>query len=207
MKTGIAKQDEETTVNTVNFINMADGTREEYEFLDNLEKQYCNGLADRLLNTMRQLEHSLSGYRINRLEHSLQSATRAHRAGESEEMVIAALLHDIGDELAPYSHSEMAAAILRPFVSEKIHWVIKHHGVFQMYYYAHHCGGDRNARDLFKQHQWYQDAVYFCEKYDQNCFDPDYDSEPLEFFEPLLRKLVASPKTDDPEHAARYGTS
>lgn len=191
----------------VSFINMADGTRAEYEFLDKLEKQYCNGLADRLLKSLRQLEHSLSGYRINRLEHSLQSATRAHRAGESDEMIVAALLHDIGDELAPHSHSEMAAAILRPFVSEKIYWIIKHHGVFQMYYYAHHCGGDRNSRERYKQHEWYQGAVDFCDKYDQNCFDPDYDSKPLEFFEPLLRKLVASPRFDDPEHSARYGNA
>lgn len=83
---------------------------------------------------------------------------------------------------------------------------MKHHGLFQMYYYAHHCGGDRNVRDTFKQHQWYQDAVDFCHKYDQNCFDPNYDSEPLAFFEPMLRKLVASPKLDDPEQAARYGS-
>ena len=191
----------------VGFTAMADGTRAEYEFLDGLEKQYCSELADRLLSALGQLEHSLSGYRINRLEHSLQSATRAHRAGESEEMIFAALLHDIGDELAPYSHSEMAAAILRPFVSEKIHWIIKHHGLFQMYYYAHHCGGNRNSREVFKQHKWYQDAVDFCEKYDQNCFDPDYDSEPLQFFEPLVRKMVANPVFADPEQAARYGTS
>ena len=191
----------------VNFSNMLDGTREEYEFLERLEKQYCEGLADRLLTAVRQLEHSLSGYRVNRLEHCLQSATRAHRAGETEEMVVAALLHDIGDELAPYSHSEMAAAILRPVVSEKTYWIIKHHGVFQMHYYAHHYGGDRNSRDLFRQHQWYQEAVDFCENYDQNCFDPKYDWEPLEFFEPMLRKLIAQPKSNDPEHAARYGAA
>jgi predicted HD phosphohydrolase len=185
---------------------MEDATREEYEFLDELEKQYCGGLADRLLNALRQLEHSLSGYKVSRLDHVLQGATRAHRAGESDEMVLAVLLHDIGDELAPHSHSEMGAAILRPFVSEKLYWVVKHHGLFQMYYYAHYFGGDRNARDMFKNHQWYQDAVDFCHKYDQNCFDPDYDSEPLEFFEPLLRKMVANPSIDDPEHTARYGT-
>ena len=189
----------------VSFIKMADGTPAEYEFLNKLEKQYCRGLADRLLKALRQLEHNLSGYRINRLEHSLQSATRAYRAGESEEMIVAALFHDIGDELAPYSHSEMAAAILRPFVSEKIHWIIKHHGVFQMYYYAHHCGGNRDSREIYKQHKWYQDAVDFCEKYDQNCFDPDYDSESLQFFEPLVRRIVANPKFDDPEHVALYG--
>jgi predicted HD phosphohydrolase len=192
-------------MDTVNFTRMEDSTREEYEFLDALEKQYCEGLADRLLNALKQLKHSLSGYKITRLEHVLQGATRAHRAGESDEMILAVLLHDIGDELAPHSHSEMGAAVLRPFVSEKIYWIVKHHGLFQMFYYAHFFGGNRNARDRFKQHQWYQDAVDFCHRYDQNCFDPDYDSESLEFFEPVLRKLVASPRLDDHERAARYG--
>ena len=191
----------------VNFIRMEDSTREEYEFLDELEKQYCSGLADRLLNALKQLEHSLSGYKISRLDHVLQGATRAHRAGESDEMVLAVLLHDIGDELAPHSHSEMAAAILRPFVSEKLYWVVKHHGLFQMYYYAHFFGGDKNARDMFKDHQWYQDAIDFCHKYDQNCFDPDYDTEPLDFFEPLVRRMVAHPSIEDVEHTARYGTA
>jgi predicted HD phosphohydrolase len=194
-------------MDTVNFTRMEDSTREEYEFLDALEKQYCEGLADRLLNALKQLKHSLSGYKITRLEHVLQGATRAHRAGESDEMILAVLLHDIGDELAPHSHSEMGAAVLRPFVSEKIYWIVKHHGLFQMFYYAHFFGGNRNARDRFKQHQWYQDAVDFCHRYDQNCFDPDYDSESLEFFEPVLRKLVASPRLEDHERAARYGDS
>ena len=152
----------------VNFTRMEDSTREEYEFLDELEKQYCSGLADRLLNALRQLEHSLSGYKISRLDHVLQGDTRAHRAGETDEMVLAVLLHDIGDELAPHSHSEMAAAILRPFVSEKLYWVVKHHGLFQMYYYAHFFGGDKNSRDMFKDHQWYQEAVDFCHKVGAN---------------------------------------
>ncbi|RLA13025.1 MAG: peptidase [Gammaproteobacteria bacterium] len=191
----------------VSFIKMEDGTKEEYEFLDALEEEYKAGLADKLLLALRQLEHSLSGYRITRLDHALQGATRAYRADESEEMILTILLHDIGDELAPYSHSEMAAAILRPFVSEKLYWIVKQHGLFQMYYYAHHCGGDRNARDKFKDHEWYQDAIDFCANYDQNCFDPDYDSKPLEFFEPLLRKLVAVPKQEDEEQTARYGTA
>ena len=191
---------------TVNFIHMEDGTREEYEFLDKLEQRYTAGLPQRIMEAMAKLEHSLSGYRINRLEHSLQGATRAQRAGESDEMIVAILLHDIGDELAPHSHSEMAAAILRPFVSEKIYWIIKHHGVFQMYYYAHHCGGDRNAREIFSDNPWYQDAIDFCHNYDQNCFDPDYDSESLEFFKPVLQRVLASPGANDPERLARYGS-
>jgi predicted HD phosphohydrolase len=190
---------------TVNFIRMEDGTREEYEFLDSLEAEYKAGLPEHIMEAMRKLENSLSGYRINRLEHSLQGATRAQRAGESDEMIVAVLLHDIGDDLAPYSHSEMAAAILRPFVSDKLYWVVKHHGIFQMYYYAHHCGGDRNAREIFKDHAWYQDAIDFCHNYDQNCFDPDYATESLEFFAPILRRVLAKPSITDTEQVARYG--
>lgn len=189
----------------VNFTRMQDGTREEYELLDRLEKEYIAGLPGRIMESLRKLEHSISGYRVSRLEHSLQGATRAFRAGESEEMIVAVLLHDIGDELAPHSHSEMAAAILRPFVSERLYWIIKHHGIFQMYYYAHHCGGDRNTREMFRDHAWYQDAIDFCHDYDQNCFDPDYDSEPLEFFEPILQRVLSQPHFDDAEHVARYG--
>ena len=117
----------------VRFTRMQDGTREEYEFLDRTEAAYASALADRILDSLRKLENGISGYRINRLQHSLQGATRAHRAGESEEMVIAVLLHDIGDELAPYSHSEMAAAMLRPFVSEKIYWIVKHRRLTHWY--------------------------------------------------------------------------
>ncbi len=190
---------------SVNFTRMEDGTREEYEFLDRREHEYTAGLVDRILAAMRRLEHSISGYRISRLEHCLQGATRAFRAGESDEFIVAVLLHDIGDELAPFSHSEMAAAILRPFVSEKIYWIVKHHGVFQMYYYAHHYGGDRNARERFRDSPYYQDAIDFCHRYDQNCFDPDYASEPLEFFEPILRRVMERPSAIDPEQLARNG--
>ena len=173
----------------VSFINMADGTKEDYEFLEELEKEFNKTLPDRLIESLEKLENTLSGYRVSRLEHSLQSATHAYRNGEDEEMVMAALLHDIGDDLAPYSHSEMAAAVLRPFVSDKTYWIIKHHGIFQMYYYAHHLGGDRNTREMFKDHPYYQPSIDFCELYDQNCFDPDYDSEPLEFFKPMIQKF------------------
>ena len=189
----------------VSFIHMADGTREEYEFLEAREQAYIAELPNRLLAALRRLDDSIGGYQVTRLGHSLQSATRAHRAGESEEMVIAALLHDIGDDLAPHAHSELAAAVLRPYVSDKTYWIIKHHGLFQMYYYAHHLGGDRHARDRFKDHPWYEDTVAFCENYDQNCFDPDYDTLPLEFFEPMLRRVMAEVRLDDDEQNARYG--
>lgn len=190
----------------VNFTSMAEGTREEYEFLDRMEHDYVAALPDRILDALRRLENSIGGYRVSRLAHSLQSATRAQRAGESEEMVIAALLHDIGDDLAPHSHSELAAAVLRPFVSERTHWIVKHHGLFQMYYFAHHYGGDRNARDRFADHPHYQATVDFCANYDQNCFDPAYDTLPLEHFEPMLRRVFSAVRFDDAERQARNGS-
>lgn len=173
---------------------MADGTAREYAFLHRHEREYAAGLPGRLVAALRQLDASFCGYRVSRLEHSLQSATRAEAAGEPEEMVAAALLHDIGDVLAPLSHSELAAAILRPYVSERTHWIIAHHGLFQTYYYAHHLGGDRHARERYRDHPWYQDCVDFCENYDQNCFDPEYPSKPLSHFMPMLERVFAKPR-------------
>ena len=176
---------------TVKFTEMKNGTEEEYLLLDKYEQEYINGTADRILNFMKSLNSTLEGYKITRLEHSLQTATRALRDNAEEEMIVAALLHDIGDELAPLNHSEYAAAVLKPYVSEKTHWIIQKHGEFQMYYYAHHLGGDRNKRDKYKNHEYYQAAIDFCEKYDQNSFDPNYKSLPLEFFKPMVKKIFS----------------
>lgn len=181
-------------MNVVSFTRMADGTKEDYELLAALEERFNEGLAERLLTAVTSLKDSLSGYQVSRYEHSLQSASRAFRSGESEEMVVACLLHDIGDTLAPYTHGEMVAAILKPYVEEKIYWVVKYHGLFQMVYYAHHTGGDPNARDMFKDHPYYQACVDFCEQYDQNCFDPAYESLPLEFFAPMVGRVFERPR-------------
>tara|TARA_B100000963_G_scaffold51175_3_gene39286 strand:+ start:1620 stop:2177 length:558 start_codon:yes stop_codon:yes gene_type:complete len=175
----------------VSFTEMKKGTKDEYLFLDRHEKNFASKTADRILKFMSGLTETLEGYQVSRLEHSLQSATRAYRNGESEEMVVAALLHDIGDELAPLNHSEYAAAILKPYVSEKTHWIVEKHGEFQMFYYAHHLGGDKNKRDKYKGHKYYQATIDFCEKYDQNSFDPNYKNLPLDFFKPMVKKIFS----------------
>ena len=175
----------------VNFTEMKNGTKEDYMFLDKLEKEYVDETADRILGFLSRMTSTLEGYKISRLEHSLQSATRAYKNEESEEMVVACLLHDIGDELAPLNHSEYAASILKPYVSEKTHWIIEKHGEFQMYYYAHHLGGDRNKRDQYKNHKYFQATIDFCENYDQNSFDPNYKSFPLEFFKPMVKNIFS----------------
>ena len=176
---------------TVSFTSMAAGSQEDYDLLDRLESEFAASTADRVLEQLRGLSGSLAGYQVDRLEHSLQSATRAYRDGAEEEMVVAALLHDVGDLLAPENHSEMAAAVLRPYVSERTYWIVRHHGLFQSYYFAHFRGGDRNARDRFKDHPWYQDAVDFCHRWDQPSFDPAYESLDLEFFEPMVQRVFS----------------
>ena len=178
-------------MSTVRFTEMKHGSKDDYLLLDRYEQEYINGTADRIIKFMSGLNSTLEGYKITRLEHSLQTATRALNNKASEEMIVAALLHDIGDELAPLNHSEYAASVLKPFVSEKTHWIIEKHGEFQMYYYAHHLGGNRNQRDKYKEHKYYVDALNFCEKWDQASFDPNFKSLSLKNFEPLIRNIFS----------------
>lgn len=176
---------------TVSFRQMKDGTREDYLLLDRFENAFNQGLVDRILRALGNLEYGLSGYQVSRLEHSLQAAARAEADGADDDMVVAALLHDLGDELAPYNHSQLAAAIIRPYVRREVAWVVHHHGLFQKYYYAHHLGEDPDEREQYRDHPWYQSCVDFCERYDQAAFDPDYPTPPLAHFEPLLHRVFA----------------
>ena len=176
---------------TVKFTEMKNGSKEDYLLLDKLEKKYITKTGDRIINYLQKYDQTLEGYKVSRLEHSLQAATRALKDSASDEMIVATLLHDIGDDLAPANHAEFAASILRPYVSEKTHWILKKHGEFQMYYYAHHIGADRNKRDQYKDHKFYNDCVKFCELWDQSSFDPNYKSLELKEFEPLIKKIFS----------------
>jgi len=178
-------------VEKVKFKQMKEGSKEDYLLLNKLEKKFIEGTADRVLKTMQGLTSSLVGYQINRLEHSLQTATRALKEKASDEMIVAALLHDIGDELAPNNHAEFAAAILKPYVSEKTAWIVEKHGIFQMYYYAHHLGFNKNERDKYKGHKYYPATAEFCEKWDQISFDPNYKSLLLKEFETYVKKIFS----------------
>jgi predicted HD phosphohydrolase len=180
----------------VSFRRMEDGTREDYELLDRVEREYAQRLPEHVLASLRKLDHTLAGYPVSRLEHSLQAATRARRDGADDDLVIAALVHDIGDELAPYNHQEIAAAILRPYVRPEVTWIVEHHGLFQNYYYVHHFGGNRHAREEFRDHPWYQACKDFCANWDQCSFDPDYPTEPLASFESLVHRVFTRPAQD-----------
>ena len=183
---------------TVSFTRMKDGTAEDYALLAEREKPYLAGTADRLLAELgRQGEETLSGYKVTRLEHGLQAATRARRDGADSDWVVGALLHDIGDGLAPQNHDRFAAEIMRPFLREEVVWTVEHHGAFQMYYYAHHYGWDRELRERYRDSPYYESCKAFCERWDQSSFDPDYPVDPLESFANEVRAVFAR-KAYDP---------
>jgi predicted HD phosphohydrolase len=179
-----------TSEDRATFARMRDATTADYQIITSRQAALLEQHADRVLAALAALGHEDAGYAVSRLEHSLQSATRALRDGRTDDYVVMCLLHDIGDGLAPQNHGELAAAILRPFVSERLYWIAKHHPVFQLTYYGTHVGADPESRDRYAGHRWFDDTVEFCELYDENCFDPEYDSLALEAFEPLVRDVL-----------------
>jgi predicted HD phosphohydrolase len=183
----------------VSFTSMKDGTREDYELLRELEHSFVAATADRLLAELSRQQHdTLGGYRVTRLDHALQAATRARRDGADADWIVAALLHDIGDGLAPYNHDRMAAEILRPYVREEVAWTVAHHGAFQMLYYAHHYGWDRDAREPYRGNPHFETCAAFCERWDQSAFDPAYPQDDLDSFAPLVREVFGR-RPHDPD--------
>lgn len=174
----------------VDFTAMEDGTRSDYDLVFEHDAENGRNLLNRILIWLKMMEGE-SPYKISRLDHVLQTATRAEKDGADNEMIVCALLHDIGDVLAPTNHAQVAAALLRPYVSEKNYWIVLHHGLFQGYYWMHHYDKDRDARDKLKDHPYYEACVKFCARWDQVSFDPNYDTYPLEHFIPVLKEVFS----------------
>ena len=176
------------------FHAMTGGTQEDWAKIAVAAMSFNKDLPNRVLAHLRLLEGDCGGFAVDRLEHSLQSATLAHRDGMDEEYVVCALLHDIGDTLASYNHAELGATILKPFISEENHWMLQHHGIFQGYYFFHYLGLDKNMREQFRGHPSFERTALFCARHDQNAFDPAYDTMPLEAFVPMLHRVMERPK-------------
>lgn len=179
----------------VGFTAMEHATRADYDLVFAHEQEQIDTQADRVMEWLRQMDGP-SPYRISRLDHVLQSATRAERDGADVETVVCALLHDIGDIIGTANHSQVAAALLRPYVSEQNWWIVNQHGLFQGYYWFGHYGRDPHERDRHRDHPYYEATVRFCAEWDQNCFDPAYRHEPLEHFEPMVREVFARAPKD-----------
>lgn len=180
-----------TETRQVSFTQMKDGSTDDYRLLQSYKPDGPDEIVDKALDLLKTMRGPLLGYKIDRYQHALQTATRAMRDGAEEEMVVAALLHDVGDVIAPDNHSQVAAAILRPYVSERTYWIVLHHGIFQGYYFWHHVGRDRDARERFRGHPYFQACADFCELWDQASFDPDYDTLPLEAFSPMVHHVFS----------------
>ncbi len=179
---------------TVRWTAMADGTAEDHRRLTPaFEANAMANLVPNLLQLLGLLRGPKLGYQIDRYDHSLQSASRALRNDESIDLVVGALLHDVADGFAPENHSEVAGGLLAPYVDDETRWVIGHHGIFQGYYYFHHLGGDRHARDRYRGEPYFDACVRFCHRYDQNCFDPDYPNLPIDDFLPMLEEVFGRP--------------
>ena len=187
--------DGEAMLSKARFNAMTESTAEDWAAIGRASAEFHKSHADRLLTALRELGDDPGGFAVGRLEHSLQTATRAHRDGRDEEYVVCALMHDIGDLMGPANHAEVGAVIMKPFVSEANHWMLDKHGVFQGYYFFHHLGLDREMREQYRGHPHFEYTAQFCHLYDQNSFEPGYDTMPLEAFEPMLRRVVARPKT------------
>ncbi|MGI9440195.1 MAG: HD domain-containing protein [Parvibaculales bacterium] len=180
--------------NRAEFHQMVDGTAEDYAKISAAFGEFSKTLPDRVMTHLKLLQGDFGGFAVDRFEHSLQTATRAHKDGKDEEYVMCALLHDIGDLLGTFNHAELGAAILKPFISDANHFMLQNHGIFQGYYFFHHIGLDRDAREAFRGHEHFEYTAQFCHLYDQSAFDPNYESMPLEAFEPMLRKLMEKPR-------------
>jgi predicted HD phosphohydrolase len=176
------------------FKSFKESTQEDWQIIGKAFTEFASDLPARVIKHLQLLKGDFGGFPVDRLEHCLQTATRAHDGGENEEYVVVALLHDIGDTLGTYDHGEIAAAILKPFVTEANYWLLRHHQIFQGYDYFHHLGGNRDMRDNYADSPYYEYTKHFCEAYDGNAFDPDFESKPLEFFIPMVQRVMARPK-------------
>jgi predicted HD phosphohydrolase len=176
------------------FRALTEGTRDDWQLIGGELERFAKKLPERLVAHLKLLRGDYGGFPVDRLEHCLQTATRAYQAGREEEHVVCALLHDIGDTLGPYNHADIAATIVQPFVSEENHWIVEHHDIFQGYYFFHFLGLDRDMREQYRGHPHFEKTEEFCRLFDQVAFDPNFKSMPLEAFEPMLQKLFRQPR-------------
>ena len=176
------------------FTRMENSTKEDWRLIVPEAMKMASTLPDRVLAHLKLLDGDYGGFPVDRLTHSLQTATLALRDGREEEYIVCALLHDIGDTLGSFNHPDIAAAILKPFVSDANLWMVQNHGIFQGYNFFHHIGMDRHMRDMFKASPHYERTAEFVERFDNPAFDPKGETLPLSTFEPMVRRLMASPR-------------
>lgn len=179
------------------FTNLRDATREDWDRIDALDEARTDYAAAPLALLESLDGGDPAGYPLNPYDHSRQAATRALRAGESDEMIVCILFHDAADRLAPANHGQIAAELLRPFVSDDHYWMVKMHGLFQKENFTHHAYWGTGVLDAMlephRDHPAFELTRRFCRDYDATSFDPAYDALPVEAFMPQIRKVFDRP--------------
>jgi predicted HD phosphohydrolase len=180
---------------TTSFRRMDESTAEQWATIGSETAQHQSRVPEQVLAMLQSLAAITDGFAVDQLTHSLQTATRAERDGADREMVVAALCHDIGKYVSVPNHPRIAAEILRPYVRSEVVDVILAHQDFQGRHYYHHFGGDPDARERYRGEAWFALGEQFADDWDQTSFDPDYPTEPLEHFEPLVREIFSTPRS------------
>lgn len=176
-----------------NFKQMSNSSQDDWNIIMQEQQGFIGKLPDRILAHMELLDGDYGGFPVDRLQHCLQTAEMAADAGEDEQYVVCALLHDIGDTLGSTNHADVAAAILQPFISEENLWMIKHHAIVQGYNFFHYLGLDRNMRDSIADHPYYERTLRFIDNYDDPAFDSSKPRLSLDLFEPMVRNVFSKP--------------
>ena len=176
------------------FTRMQDGTAEDWAVIGAAHQEHFTKTPGHLMDMLRSLEKVSLGFACDQLQHSLMTGTLARRAGGSDEEVAIALLHDVGKAVSIPNHGAIAAELMRPYVSEDAYHVIYNHQSFQGKYYYEFAGASPNLRDDFRGESWYDLAVKLVDEWDAPAFDPDFEVDTLESFEPLLQEIFAQPR-------------
>ena len=180
-------------MSATSFTAMDVSTAEQWAVIGAETAQNQPRVAERVLGLLRSLADITDGFATDQLTHCLQTATRAERDGADDEVVVASLCHDIGKAISVPGHPQIAAAILQPYVRPEVHTMIRVHQDFQGRHYYQHFGADPDAREQYRGEPWFDLAARFADEWDQLSFDPAYDTEPLEHFEPLVNEVFAAP--------------
>lgn len=175
----------------MSFTRMDQSTAEDWMKIGGEVAKRQSQMPAMIKSMLRQLEDQVDGFSMNQLQHALQTATMAERGGASEELVVAALCHDIGKVISVINHPAIAAEILKPYVSPETYEIVRTHQDFQGKHYYEHFGMNPNLRQQHESQPWFELAKKFTDEWDQAAFDPDYDTLPLEHFEPMIDRVFS----------------
>ena len=182
-------------ITSARFRAAIDATRDDWQIMEDAEGRWrdAGGIGDGLLRLLSSLQFDDPlGAPVNLYTHCLQTATRALEDGADDELIVVALFHDVPEAISQNDHGAVAAQLLAPRISAARTWLLTHHGAFQNFYFVSHPTRDRFERNRYLDHPYAEQTDYFCRCYDQNSFDPDFPTLPLDSFRPVVHRFFTA---------------